>query len=59
MTRQDMITAEQDQARNYRREAKRRRTKNPALATMLDTWAQASEARVEAMRCGPLFGRSE
>lgn len=59
MTRLDLIAQEQDAARNYYREAKRRRAKNPALADLLEGWAQASEARAETLRCGPLFLRAE
>ena len=59
MTRQDMIAAERTIAANYRREAKRRRRKNPALAAELERWADASSARAERMRSGPLFGGKE
>lgn len=59
MTRQDMIAAELTIATNYRREAKRRLRKNPALAAELERWADASDARAERMRSGPLFGGKE
>lgn len=59
MTRQDMISNEAHQAALYRREAKKRRAKNPALADQLDAWAAASMARAEKMRVGPLFGSKE
>lgn len=59
MTRLDLIAFERANAAHYRREAKRRRSKNPALADQLEGWAQASDARCETMRCGPLFARAE
>lgn len=59
MTRQDMISNEAHQAALYRREAKKRRAKNAALADQLDAWAAASMARAELMRVGPLFGAKE
>lgn len=58
MTRRDMIANEMHQAAAYRREAKARH-KSPALAARLITWAEASEARAEELRCGPLFGAEE
>jgi hypothetical protein len=57
MTRRDLISHETWLAATYRREAKSRRSKNPALADELDAWANASAARAERMRCGPLFGK--
>ena len=45
-------------ARTYRREAKKR-ARYPALADHLDAWADASLARSEQMRVGPLFGCRE
>jgi len=57
--RDDMISNERHQADLYRREAKRRRRKNPALADQLDAWADASMGRAEQMRVGPLFGSRE
>lgn len=59
VTREDMIAAELTIAANYRREAKRRRRKNAALADRLDRWADASLSRAEQMRCGPLFRGKE
>lgn len=59
MNRADLIAMEIAAAAAYEREAKRRRHKNPALAAELLNWAQASRARAERMRCGPLFGGKE
>lgn len=59
MTRDDMIARERETAANYRREAKRRRPKNPVLADLLEGWAAASEGRLETLRCGPLFRKGE
>jgi len=56
MTRRDLIAHETWLAATYRREAKSRRSKNPLLADELERWANASEARAEKMRAGPLFG---
>jgi len=50
-----MIANEAHQAALYRREAKKRRAKNPALADQLDAWADASDRRIAALRYGPLF----
>lgn len=58
MNRQDLIAQELTMAAAYRREASRR-TKNPALAAQLIEWAEASERRAEALRCGPLFVAEE
>lgn len=55
MRRVDLIKFEQFVAETYRRESANRRSKNPALAAQLDAWSEASERRIEAMRCGPLF----
>lgn len=55
MTRQDLISNERHIAATYRREAKRR-TRYPKLVALLESWAQASDARAEHMRSGPLFG---
>lgn len=54
MTRADLIAFETFVAKTYRREASSRR-KNPELAAQLVRWAEASDARVTAMRAGPLF----
>ena len=59
MNRQDLIAAERYLAATYRREAAKRAKRNPALAGRLLTWAKASDARAEEMRCGPLFGADE
>lgn len=59
MNRRDLIEAELHSARTYRREAKKRRAKYPAAADQLETWAAASEARAETLRCGPLWARAE
>ncbi|MDH4384695.1 MAG: transposase [Caulobacter sp.] len=40
----------------YKWKAKSRRSKNPGLTDELESWAKASLAQVERMRCGPLFG---
>jgi len=55
VTRHDMIARERETAASYRREAKRRRARNPVLADQLEHWAAASDGRVETLRCGPLF----
>jgi hypothetical protein len=57
--RVDLIAFEKHVAETYRREASNRRGKNPALAAQLDGWAEASERRIEALRCGPLFVGAE
>lgn len=57
MTRDDLIRRERENAALYRAEA-RRRGKNPALAAQLNAWAEASERRAEALRCGPLFAEA-
>lgn len=59
MRRVDLISFEKFVADTYRREASNRRSKNAALATQLDGWAEASERRIEALRCGPLFVAEE
>jgi len=59
VNRRDLIANEIHRAATYEREAKSRRAKNPALADQLLTWAQASRARAEHMRSGPLFGGKE
>jgi hypothetical protein len=55
MRRADLIAFERFVAETYRREASNRRSKNPELAAQLDAWGEASERRIEALRCGPLF----
>lgn len=57
MNRQDLIANETHAAATYRREAKRRRAKNPPLADQLDRWADASLSRAETLRVGPLFDK--
>lgn len=59
MNRRDLIASEMHQAETYRREAKRRRRKYPAIADQLEAWADASTARAETLRCGPLWARAE
>lgn len=59
MTRIDLIKQEVHLSDTYRREAKSRRSKNPAMADQLLAWAEASMRRVEAMKCGPLFVAGE
>lgn len=54
MTRHDLIAFELHIAATYRREAKKR-AKNPQLQARLLELAQASEARAEEFRSGPLF----
>jgi len=56
MNRRDLIANEMHQAATYRREAKSRRSRNPDLAAQMVRWAEASIARAEQMRAGPLFG---
>lgn len=58
MNRADLIAQELTMAAAYRREASRR-SKNPALAAQLIEWAEASERRATALRCGPLFAERE
>jgi hypothetical protein len=59
MRRRDLIAFEKFVAETYRREAANRRGKNPPLGAQLDAWADASERRIEALRCGPLFVAEE
>lgn len=59
MNRRDLIANEIHQAATYEREAKSRRSKNPALADQLMSWADASRRRADHMRAGPLFGGKE
>lgn len=59
MNRADLSSNELHQAAAYRREATKRKSKNPALAARLLDWAEASARRAEEMRCGPLFGGAE
>lgn len=57
MNKSDMIAQERHMAAAYRREARARRKKYPELASLLESWGDASTARAERMRCGPLFGQ--
>lgn len=59
MKRSDLMELERYLVRTYRREATSRRKRYPEAAAQLDAWAEASERRIEAMRCGPLFGGGE
>jgi len=59
VNKRDMIAQELQIAANYRREAKARAARYPALAAQLRAWADASVSRAEQMRCGPLFGTKE
>jgi hypothetical protein len=58
MTRHDLIAFETHQAATYRREAKKR-GRNPKLAARLNELADASAARAEEFRSGPLFRGKE
>lgn len=55
MNRHDLIQFEAMCRDLYRREAKRRAKRYPAAADQLNRWADASDARIQAIRCGPLF----
>jgi hypothetical protein len=55
LNRFDLIQFETMAADLYRREAKRRAKRYPAAAEQLTRWADASAARAEAIRSGPLF----
>jgi hypothetical protein len=57
MNRADLLDFERYYARTLRREASKRAKKAPAVAEQLSRWADAAEARAEAIRCGPLFDR--
>jgi plasmid replication initiation protein len=59
MRRADLIAFEKHVAETYRREASNRKAKAPEFAAILITWAEASERRIEALRCGPLFVAEE
>ena len=58
MTRADLIGFETFIAATYRREA-RKRARYPALAARLNELADASIARAEEFRSGPLFRGKE
>ena len=55
MNRHDIIDMELHYARMMRREAKARAKRYPAAAEQLNRFSDAALARVEAIRCGPLF----
>lgn len=55
MNRRDLICFERMAAEMYRREARARAKRYPAAAAQLGRRAEASERRIEAIRCGPLF----
>lgn len=57
MNRQDLIHHETMGRDMYRREARRRAKRYPAVAEQLNRWADAAEARIQAIKCGPLFDR--
>ena len=58
MTRSDLVAFEAFIATTYRREA-RKRGRYPALAARLNELADASTARAEEFRSGPLFRGKE
>jgi hypothetical protein len=58
MTQPDLVAFETFIATTYRREAKKRR-RNPKLAARLNELADASAARAEEFRSGPLFRGKE
>lgn len=55
MNRKDLISFEQFCRNLYRREADARRKRQPEAAAQLDRFADASERRIEEIKCGPLF----
>jgi len=55
VTRRDLLQFERFCADLYRREAKSRAKRYPAVAEQLTRWAAAADQRIEAIRCGPLF----
>lgn len=55
MNRRDIIDLEHHYARMLFRESKAREKKNPAAAEQLSRFASLALARVEAIKCGPLF----
>lgn len=58
MTQPDLVAFETFIATTYRREAKKR-GRNPKLAARLNELADASTARAEEFRSGPLFRGKE
>ena len=57
MNRRDVLALEAFYAAAMRREAKARANTNSAAAEQLNRFDEASERRVEAIKCGPLFDR--
>jgi hypothetical protein len=55
MNRADILNFERFYGAQLRSEAKRRAKRYPAVAEQLTRWADASDARAEAVRSGPLF----
>lgn len=59
MNRKDLIQFELFCRDLYRREAKSRANRYPEASEQLARLADQSEARAEAIRCGPLWGRDQ
>lgn len=57
MNRADLISFEAFYSATLRREARKRAKRYPAVAEQLNRWADASDLRAAAIRCGPLFDR--
>jgi hypothetical protein len=55
MNRSDLAQFETMAAEMYAREARRRAKRYPAAAEQLQRWSDASKARAEAIKTGPLF----
>lgn len=55
MNRSDILNFERFYGAQLRAEAKRRAKRYPAVAEQLNRWADASDARAETVRSGPLF----
>ena len=55
MNRADILNFERFYGSQLRAEAKRRAKRYPVIAEQLERWAEASDARAEAVRSGPLF----
>lgn len=55
MNRADLLAFEAFYGARLRSEAKKRAKRYPVVAEQLNRWAEASDARAEAIRCGPLF----
>jgi len=56
VNRRDLQAFEEFYAATLRREAKKRRVTNPAVAAQLIAWADAAKVRADAIKFGPLFG---